>query len=257
MTKSLSKAALLLLCAAALFGQAGAGKGKGQAKGQAKGGPPATPRTQAPIDLTGTWVSVVTEDWMFRMVTPPKGEYLGVPLNAAARRIADAWDPAADEASGNACKWYGAASIMRVPGRIRVSWENDTALKIETEAGTQTRSLRFGAATTEAAASWQGSSTASWELAAAVAGQPRRGNLKTITTRLRPGYLRKNGVPYSENAVITEYWDSYTADNGDVWLVVTVKVDDPTYLTTPFVTSSHFKKLPANAPFAPEPCTAR
>lgn len=243
---------LLFVCAIAAFGQAGAAKGKG------KGGPPATPRSQAPIDLAGTWVSVVNEDWMFRMVTPPKGEYLGVPLTPAARRVADAWDPAADEAAGNACKAYGAAAIMRVPGKLRISWDNDTTLKVEAEAGTQTRVLHFGTTVPpDTAPSWQGYTTASWDIAAAVAGQPRRGNLKSITTRLKAGYLRKNGVPYSDNAVVTEYWDSYTADNRDVWLVVTVKVDDPANLTTPFVTSSHFKKLAANAAFTPEACAAK
>src|SRR5581483_2851396 len=65
---------------------------------------PASPRAVAPIDLTGTWVSIVTEDWRFRMVTPPKGDYASVPLNAAARAVADKWDPAKDEAEGNACK---------------------------------------------------------------------------------------------------------------------------------------------------------
>src|SRR5437763_430062 len=103
-----------------------------------------TPRGASPIDLTGNWVSIVTEDWRFRMVTPPKGDYASVPLNAAARAVADKWDPAKDEADGNACKSYGAANIMRTPGRLRISWENDTTLKIETDAGQQTRLLHLG-----------------------------------------------------------------------------------------------------------------
>src|SRR5213596_4014878 len=111
-----------------------------QARGEASQ-PPQTPRAMAPIDLTGNWVSVVTEDWRFRMVTPPKGDYASVPLNAAARAVADKWDPAKDEAEGNACKAYGAAAIMRVPGRLRISWDNDTTLKIDPDAGTQTRAL--------------------------------------------------------------------------------------------------------------------
>ena len=64
-------------------------------RGQGRGAPP-TPRAAAPVDLTGYWVSVVTEDWRFRMVTPPKGDYASVPLNAEARRVADAWDPSKD-----------------------------------------------------------------------------------------------------------------------------------------------------------------
>ena len=65
------------------------------------------------MDLTGYWVALVTEDWRFRMITPPKGDYSRVPLTEQARKIADAWDPAADEAAGNQCKAYGAAAIMR------------------------------------------------------------------------------------------------------------------------------------------------
>jgi hypothetical protein len=248
LVSSLIAAAVLLVLPAGGQGPGRGGKGKG----------PQNPRQGAPVDLTGTWVSVVTEDWMFRMVTPPKGEYLGVPMNAAARRVADAWDPAADEASGNACKAYGAAALMRVPGRIRVSWENDTTLKIETEAGTQTRSLHFGGpAPAPGDPAWQGYSVANWEMATRPKGATPAGNLKVVTTRMRGGYLRKNGVPYSENAILTEYYDVHTAGNGDVWLVITTKVDDPMYLNTPFITSSHFKKLGADAPWRPEPCSAR
>jgi hypothetical protein len=216
--------------------------------------------------MTGYWVSVVTEDWMFRMVTPPKGQYLGVPLNAAARRVADAWDPAKDEAAGEECKSYGAAALMRVPGRLHITWENDTTLKVETEAGTQTRLFHFGSdapgsdaekVAQSSAPTWQGYSIAEWEQATVGRGQPRNGDLKVVTTRMRPGYLRKNGVPYSENAVVTEWYDRHTAPNGDIWLVVSTEVKDPQYLTTPFITSTHFKKIPDNPPWKPEACTAR
>ena len=63
-----------------------------------------SPREAAPIDLTGYWVSIVTEDWRYRMVTPAPGDYQGVPMNRAAAKIADAWDPAKDEAAGDQCK---------------------------------------------------------------------------------------------------------------------------------------------------------
>jgi len=237
-------------------------QGKGGGKGGAKGGAPKgkqAARTLAPIDLTGSWVSVVTEDWMFRMVTPPKGQFLGVPMSQAARTAANAWDPAADEASGNACKSYGAAAIMRVPGRLRVTWDNDTTLKIETEAGTQTRLFHFdGAPPAVADPSWQGYSQAEWEVAVTGRGAARAGSLKVSTTGLRPGYLRKNGVPYSSNTQLTEYYDVHTGDNGDVWMVVTTQVHDPANLTTDFITSSHFKKLPAGDPtWRPDPCSAR
>ena len=71
-------------------------------------------KAAATIDLSGYWVAIVSEDWRFRMVTPRKGDYQQVPMTDVARKAADAWDPAADEASGNQCKSYGAAAIMRV-----------------------------------------------------------------------------------------------------------------------------------------------
>jgi len=207
--------------------------------------------------MTGYWVSVVTEDWMFRMVTPPKGQYLGVPLNAAARRVADAWDPAKDEAAGEQCKSYGAAAVMRVPGRLHITWDNDTTLKIETEAGMQTRLFHFGGEPPKNGdPTWQGYSSAEWEQAAVGRGEPRNGDLKVVTTKLRPGYLRKNGVPYSENAIVTEWYDRHNDASG-AWLVVSTEVKDPQYLTVPFITSTHFKKLPDNTPWKPEACSSR
>src|SRR5262245_19033949 len=91
--------------------------GQGQ-RGQQPATPPATAKAGAPIDLTGNWVSIVTEDWRWRMVTPPKGDYASIPTTAAAKKIADAWDPAKDEAAGEQCRSFGAAAIMRVPGRL-------------------------------------------------------------------------------------------------------------------------------------------
>jgi hypothetical protein len=230
------------------------GKGGGGAKGGGKG--KQTAQSAAPIDLTGTWVSVVTEDWMFRMVTPPKGQMLGVPVTGAARAAANAWDPAADEAAGNACRAYGAAGVMRIPGRIRISWQDDTTLKVETEAGTQTRLFHFGPVDA-AAPSWQGLSQATWETAVTADKEPKAGDLKVVTSALLPGYVRKNGVPYSANTSLTEYYDVHTADNNDVWLVITTQVHDPANFTTDFITSTHFKKLGADAPWKPEPCSAK
>src|SRR5581483_8500823 len=78
--------------------------------GQGRGTPPRSPKDTAPIDMTGYWVAIVTEDWRFRMVTPPKGDYPDItPLNDAGKKIADAWDPAKDEAAREQCKGYGAA----------------------------------------------------------------------------------------------------------------------------------------------------
>jgi hypothetical protein len=219
---------------------------------------PQTPKTAAAIDMTGYWVSVVSEDWKFRMVTPRKGDYNLVPLTPAGRALADTWDPAKDEAAGNQCKAYGAAGLMRAPGRLRIAWENDTTLRMDTEAGTQTRLFHFGKTQPQGGElSWQGHSVAQWEYARTARGQARTGNLKVVTTRMRPGYLRKNGVPYSANAVMTEYFRRLTTPNGDQWLLVITEINDPEYLTTPFVTSTQFKKLPDSSPWTPEPCSAK
>src|SRR5579864_5858951 len=147
-------AALCVAMAATMHAQGGRG---------GQGGSAPTSQAAAPVDLTGYWVSIVNEDWRFRMLTPAKGDYASVPLNAAARKVADAWDPAQDEAAGEQCKSYGAAAIMRVPERIHITWENENTLRIDTDAGTQTRQFHFGAVQPAGEPAWQGYSVAEWE----------------------------------------------------------------------------------------------
>ena len=207
-----------------------------------------TAQAGAPIDLTGYWVAFVTEDWRFRMITPRKGDYQAVPMTPEARRVADAWDPAADEAAGNQCKAYGAAAIMRVPGRFHITWQDESTLRIDTDAGTQTRLLHFTPIPpSPGPRTWQGVSAAQWQA----------GSLKAVTTNLRSGYLRKNGVPYSENAVVTEYYDVAPLPRGGQVLLITTVVDDPQYLQQPFTTSSQFKKEADGSKWDPSPCSAR
>ncbi len=207
--------------------------------------------------MTGYWVSVVTEDWKFRMVTPKKGNYSGVPLNAEGRKVAGTWDPDKDQAAGNQCRSYGAAGLMRVPGRLHITWENDSTLKIETDAGTQTRVFHFNAKEAPASTepSLQGFSIAQWEMAGTGRGPAKAGNLKVVTTHLSPGYLRKNGVPYSANTVLTEWYDRISDPSGE-WLVVSTEVRDPQYLSSPFITSTHFKKQADAKGWMPEACSA-
>jgi hypothetical protein len=237
---------------------------------------PSTPRSIAPIDLTGYWVSVVTEDWRFRMITPDKGDYTSVPLNPEGKRVADTWDPDKDTAAGKQCRSYGAAGLMRVPGRVHITWADDDTLRVDTDAGTQTRLLHVVAATTAEemvlkvpqnfAPTWQGYSVAEWEglaqnapaaIGLGVAQKSNKGYLRVITTRMLPGYLRKNGVPYSANALLDEYFDTFTEANGDRWLVVTTVVSDPQYLNQPFITSTHFKGLADASGWNPSPCEAK
>ncbi len=217
---------------------------------------PATAKAAATIDLTGYWVSVVTEDWLYRMVTPAKGDYASVPLNPEGRKTADAWDPAKDEAAGDQCKAYGVAALMRIPGRLHITWQDDNTLKVETDAGTQTRLLHFGR-TNATGGDWQGVSLAAWEIAAGARAPIRGAGLKITTSHFKPGYLRKNGVPYSANAVVTEYWDRVNEPNGDSWLIVKTIVDDPMYLNVPFITSTNFKKQADAKGWNPTPCSAR
>jgi len=219
---------------------------------------PATAKAAAPNDLTGYWVTLVTEDWLYRMVTPAKGDYSAVPLNPAGRRFADAWDPAKDEAAGEQCKAYGAPSIMRIPGRAHITWQDDNTLKIEKDSGTQTRLLHFGAtAATAQGGDWQGVSMAQWDVEPGARGPVSGGGLKVVTTKFKAGYLRKNGVPYSANAVVTEYYDRTNEANGDSYLFVETIVEDPAYLNVPFITSTHFKREADGARWNPTPCTAR
>lgn len=215
-------------------------------------------REAAPIDLTGQWVAIVTEDWRFRMVTPPAGDFDGMQLTPAAAARARAWDPALDEAAGNECKAYGAPAIMRVPGRIRISWQDDSTLKVETDAGRQTRLLHFGTAQPAAQPSLQGSSRAEWQAQGGGFGRPAvNGSLKVTTTNLTEGYLRKNGVPYSASTVLTEYFDVLAQPDGSQWLVVKTLVDDPLYHAVSPITSSNFRKQSDRAGWDPQPCSAR
>jgi hypothetical protein len=240
--------------------------------------PPPAPRAGAPIDLTGYWVSIVTADWRWRMVTPAKGDYQGVQLNAEGRKAADAWDPEKDEAAGEQCKSYGAPALMSVPGRIHITWQDDTTLKVDTDAGTQTRLLRFAstgsgqAAAQTPARTWQGVSQARWLLprpavplqlrpadrtADAPPIRPTGGSLEVVTTNLRAGYLRKNGVPYSENAVLTEHWDLYIRPNGEQWLTITTQIEDSRYLSNVRLVAPVFKKEPNGSKWDPTPCSSR
>ena len=258
-------AGLVWLSVATLAGQ--------QTPAVAPSSPPSTPtptaRAMAPIDLTGYWVSVVTEDWRWRMVTPAKGDYASVPLNADGRKVADAWDLARDKASGNLCRAFGAAALLRLPLRVHITWQDDATLVLETDAGQQKRLFHFGAATASRAQppanerGWQGVSVAEWfkqrqstglVLRAAPPAAPVGGNLKVVTTRLRAGYLRKNGVPYSENTVVTEYFNRHAEPAGE-WFTVTSVVEDPTYLNEPFITSSSFRREPDASKWHPAPCS--
>ena len=297
MTRNFESAALppLAVVLAALAGIAAPSVLAGQGRGRPQA-PRQTARQAAPADLTGTWVSIVTEDWRWRMVTPPAGDVASIPVSAEGRKAAAAWSREADFAGGNQCKAYGAGGLMRQPGRLRISWNGDQTLKVEFDAGTQTRLLHFDPAQRPPAErSLQGFSIARWEGPGVGAGPvgdgradprvtgggllsrdlpgggggglrggppPRQqaqlnrgGHLRVVTTNVSEGYLRKNGVPYSEQATITEDVHRLpTHPNGDEWLHVVTVVEDPRYLTQPFYTSTSFRLEANDARFSPTPC---
>jgi len=226
---------------------------------------PKTPKVESPIDLTGYWVSIVNEDWRWRMMTPPKGDYASVPLNPAGKAKADTWDVSQD----GSCKAFGAGNLLRMPTRLHISWAADDVLKIESDAGQQTRLLYFKSAKMPAAGAktLQGRSLALWEHTMAPSGgmgfalglpngeSPPGGDLKVTTTDLAAGWLRRNGVPYSDNAQVTEFFDRFPTPDGNEWFVVTTRVEDPMYLLAPFVTSSHFRREPDGSKWHPAACT--
>jgi hypothetical protein len=246
-----------------------------------------TPRSAASVDLTGYWVAVVTEDWRHRMATARKGDFESVPLNAEGRRVGNEWDLAADNAAGLQCKPYGVGGLMRQPGRLHITWADDDTLKVEFDAGTQTRLLEFGTASAAGGErTWQGFSRAEWQrppggnqnpvraqignsagpIAPGGGGRGQRGGpapsaalteggaLKVSTTGFRAGYLRKNGVPYSENATITEYFHRLPDAGAGDWLHVLTIVEDPRYLNDAFLTSTHFKRELNGSKWNPTEC---
>ena len=247
---------LALTLSAPVFAQGRGGRGPA--------GPPPTAKASAPVDLTGYWVSVVTEDWRYRMTLAPKGDTDGVPLNPAGKAAGRAeWDPAKDEADGNQCRAYGAAAIMRMPEHLHITWQDDNTMKMDVDAGTQTRMFHFNP-TNVAGGDWQGVSDALWD-------RPKSrmaigffapqgdwgGGLKVTTTKMKPGYLRRNGVPYSANTVLTEYFDRFDIPDGDTIMVISAEVDDPEYMLSPFWTSTHFKRQADAKGWNPTPCSAR
>ena len=227
---------------------------------------PLSGKAAAVIDVTGNWVSIVDEDWRWRMLTPPKGDFASVPLNAEGRKAGNSWDAEKDQAAGEQCRAYGAAGLMRLPTRLRIHWADEQTMQLDTDAGQQTRLFHFdGSKWRGGAPAWQGDSVASWQKQAQTRGfappfdgpAPGKGGaLKVVTTHMRPGYLRKNGVPYSGDAVLIEYFDRVDVE-GAPFLILTTVVEDPKYLTEAFITSEQFKWEPDASKWDPQPCQAK
>jgi hypothetical protein len=276
-----------------------------RAQAGGRGAPPPTAKARAPIDLTGYWTAVISEDWHVRMLTAPKGDFgsgapgviempgggkIGtgpnpafqgnIPYKPEGAQAALRWDPAKDEAEGNSCKAYGAPGIMRLPTHLHITWQDDNTLKVEADFGTQTRLFHFNPppraarldysnatvlpgepAKVDAPAgtepSWQGYSSALWTIMGGTGNFRRGGNLKVVTTRLKPGYYWKNGMPYSGNAVLTEYFRVSQLPDNSSWIRLTQIVEDPEYLTQPYIVNYHFRKLADGSLWKPTPCSVK
>jgi hypothetical protein len=245
----------------------------GKSQGQGRANQPLSPRALSPFDLTGYWSSLITQNWRLRMVPPAKGDYIGIPISAAGKKAADVWDQGKDEAAGNQCKAYGAPGLMNLPTHLRITWQDDNTLRVDTDYGMQTRLLHFAPSQGRGAPieskgdnrtpppprkrSWQGNSVAVWaSRRGGRGGPPSARYLQIATTDLLPGYLRKNGVPYGENASLLEYVDLFKEPNGAAIIVWTAVVDDQVNLETPYIISSQFKKQPDASGWDPTPCSA-
>lgn len=222
--------------------------------------PPRPARERAPVDLTGQWVAVITEDWRWRMVTPPVGDSSSIPLNAKGTAATAAWDLEKDRRENALCKAYGPPGLIRQPTRLRIDWSDADTLRLQFDAGNQTRLLHFTPQAAAGERSLQGVSTAQWfrqtqSRGVFAANTPSTGgSLQVRTTGLTAGYLRPNGVPYGENATVKEYFNTFTAPEAGTWLVVTTVVNDPEYLTTDLIISTQFKKEASRSGWSPRAC---
>ena len=278
-----------------------------QAQGgtRGRGGAPPTAKASAPIDLTGYWTAVITEDWHMRMLTAPKGDFgigaagavvipgghaygtganpsegANIPYKTMGAQAAMKWDPAKDEAEGNTCKAFGAPGIMRQPTHLHITWQDDNTLKLEADFGMQTRVFHFapppqgGSISFSSGAyvppeipkmelpaglepSWQGYSIASWTIMGGGRNYERGGTLNIVTTHLKPGYYWRNGMPYTGDAVLTEHFRVLNLPDGSSWITLVDMVEDPEYLTQPFIVNYHFKKLPDGSKWNPTPCSVK
>jgi hypothetical protein len=203
-----------------------------------------------------------------------------IPYNVTGARMAMAWDAAKDEAEGSACKAYGAPGIMRLPTHLHITWQDDNTLKVEADSGTQTRLFHFGPPATEGRLDYsnatlfparpakleppagvepsaQGYSVAQWTIVGGAGSFERGGSLKVVTSRLKPGYYWKNGMPYTGNAALTEHFRVMELSDRSQWIRFTAIVDDPEYLTQPWIVNYAFKKLPDGSKWNPTPCSVR
>ena len=202
------------------------------------------PPLAAEADLSGFWGPRVHEDHKYRWEGPEHGEYDGLPLTAEAYAIADAWDPMEYYRPENQCSPMGITMILRIPGNVHISYEDENTLRIDSEIFGMTRRVYLDARPREdGPLTWGGHSLGEWEA----------DTLKVVTTHMLPGTghggLRRNGVPTSADMVMTEYFLRH-----DDYLSTIQIVDDPQYLLEPLIRSVTFRQLPDVAELGPWDC---
>jgi len=212
------------------------------------------PKDGSPVRHPGYWVSVVTEDWRFRHGDSPKGIYTGVSLNAEGRKIADAWDPANDEATGEQCRATGLRTSCGCPDAF-TSLQDEQTLKIETDAAKQTvcyisiairgrgeigRVFRKRHGTDPVGPRYRSS-----RFSEGCHDQPQA------------GILAKEGVPYSASAVLTEYFDRVIEPTARRNLAITSTVRIQCIWRSRSSRHSHYKKQTDSSGWNPTPCSAR
>ena len=242
---------MVALLVAVPIGAAAAYAAQGPGPGGGQGAAPA--RDAAPVDLTGYWVSIVTEDWIERMSpdSPPSGTGGGFGGGGGA--------PAPAAAGTEPCRAYGAAGSLRVPGRLHITWADENTLQVEMDAGSQTRLFHFNpSGAPPAENTLQGYSVAAWETGGGRGGRGGRGaaaparwgSLRAVTTNLGGGYLLSSRSSYSDATVLTEHF-AYHSAFGDDYFTVTAIVEDGGSAN---ITSSTFKKEPDGSKFSPTGC---
>jgi len=200
----------------------------------------------AQVDFSGEWAPRFWEDQPERVPGPELGDYLGIPVNDAARARAAAWEGSIQTETEWQCRPHSADYIWRGPSNLKISKEIDpVSREIVAFHAEWLRSVDRPVyldgrphPSPNAPHTWAGFSTAHWD-----------GDILTIeTTHLKEGYVRRNGLPRSDKATLTEHW----IRNGDFLTVMTI-VKDPVYLTEPFVRTTDYE-LNVHQQIPPYPC---
>jgi hypothetical protein len=203
----------------------------------------------AQMDLSGEWAPRFHEDNPERLAGPEIGDYLGLPINDAARLRADTWDASILTLPEHQCKPHPADYSPRGPANLRI-WkevekESQQLIAYHTHISWQApeRTIWMDGRSHPpdyAAHTWQGFSTGKWE-----------GDVLTVTTtHLKTGWIRRNGIPRSDRATLVEHWIRH----GEYLTLVSI-VNDPAYLTEPFIRTTNWVLDPRQQ-IAPYPCEA-